>query len=416
MVPGLPPKPKQKPAKDAGKLPDGVRVGTGTGQGVPQPHVPMPRCQDFQLLGYTPAEAHFGRTSYIDYYVRDPISGAKTRRRIKLDHIGDVNLRKSHARRLVAEINTRLSRGWNPLVQGENGRAMTTMNDALDMYLRVKVRDTRHRSPLHYSSHVRILKRWLDQQGLLHKYVNEFTKADAYLWMDSLEVKPNTWRNYRTRSAVMFRWMQERGMRGDNPFAEMRSKRRERKMRVRILPEQRAQAIAWFEANDPPMVLVCACVFSLMIRPRSEMLRLLVKDFDLDRGLVTIDAAQSKVASGKVVAIPRQALDLLRASAIAKSAPEHYAFGFGLIPGPRKSGHNAPGDRWARMRASLGWPREMQLYSLKDVGIEELAAKTSVIHAMKQARHESIETTHRYVEHEYAEWERQAVRDRAPSL
>ncbi len=363
----------------------------------------MPRTQAFDLLGYVPAEAHFGKLTYIDYYVRDPITKGKRRVRLKLNHIPPAE-RKAMARRVVYEVNTKLASGWNPLQAGQAAKAWHTLEEALDAYLAVKVRDTKHSSPKTYASFTRVFREWCREEGLLNKAASAFTRTHALQFLDYIiderSVGDVTYNNYILRASILFIWMVEREYRSDNPFKGIKRKRVEEKFRTILTEEERAQCLDWFQQHDPPMVLVCMFVFHTLLRPRSELLRIRCGFVDIPNGIINVNGTQSKSKRIRRPAIPDTMLPYLVASPIMQAKPSDYVVGKGLVPGPEPSGHNTSGTRWNRMREALGWPADKTLYSLRDTGIVQLIADGFDLHfVMRQADHKNIATTNRYVQH-----------------
>lgn len=356
------------------------------------------------MLGYVPAEAHHGEVSYIDYYVREPITGAKRRMRIKLNHVKSAAKRKAYARGLVAEINIKLARGWNPLTAAADARSWMSLDEVLDQFIASKVRDTNHSSPKTYISFVSVFRGWCRKEGLLPKVCSTFTRAHAMRFLDHLlevrKVNPTTYNNYILRSSILFIWLMEREYRADNPFKGIRRQRRMEKLRTLITDEERTQCLAWFQEHDPPMVMVCLFVFHVLLRPRSELLRIRVQDLDLVNGTVNVSGHDSKSKRVRRPAIPDVMLPFILASNIMQAKPTDYVVGKDLLPGKEPCGHNTTGNRWHKMRKALRWPADKQLYSLRDTGIVQLITDDiDLQYVMRQADHRSIETTNRYVQH-----------------
>lgn len=365
----------------------------------------MPRTQAFELLGYVPAEPHFGKLTYIDYYVKDPISKGKRRMRVKVNHVRGLAERKAYARRLAAEINRKLGMGWNPLQQGEATKSWFSLDSVLVQYLAVKQRDTEFSSPKTYTSWVNVFSTWCRMEGLLDKAIGAFTKAHALRFMDHLvdvrHVGPRTYNNYILRSSIFFIWAMEREYRSDNPFKGVRRKKAAQKFREILTEEERQQCLDWFVQHDPPMVTVCMFTFHTLLRPGSELMRIKVRNLDLHKGVVNVSGTQS--GKGKYIrrpAIPDVMLPYLITAGLDKQPPDHFVVGKGLWPGPARSGKNTTTNRWNKMRDALEWPKSKVLYSLRDTGIVQLIADRVDLHfVMRQAGHKDIATTNQYVQH-----------------
>ncbi|HRD54512.1 MAG TPA: site-specific integrase, partial [Flavobacteriales bacterium] len=383
---------------------DGTSAGQQLVPGVARNGAAMPRTQAFDLLGYVPAEAHFKGTCYIDYYVRDPITRGKRRMRIKLNHVRGVAERKAYARSVCREVNDKLARGWNPLQESGATASWHTLDHVLTHYLSVKERDTNHSSPKTYGSFVRVFRNWCRARGLLEKAVSVFNRTHAIEFLDHLveerRVGNITYNNYILRSSILFGWMIERSYRADNPFKGIKRKSKSEKFRTLITDEERRACLEWFQQHDPPMVLVCMFVFHTLLRPRSELLRIRVRDVDLRNGIVNVSGADSKGKRIRRPAIPDVMLPYLVAAGIDQAKPSDWLIGRDLRPGPIACGHNTTGNRWARMRDALAWPADKELYSLRDTGIVQLIADGVDLHyVMRQAGHRNIATTNIYVQH-----------------
>lgn len=416
----LPPSPAPSADSEAEGRQDGTTAGQQLVSGVPRNGAAMPRTQAFDLLGYVPAEPHFGELTYIDYYVRDPITRGKRRMRIKLNHVQGVAERKAYAREVCREVNIKLARGWNPLQESGATGSWHRLDHVIDHYLSVKERDTNFTSPKTYGSFIRVFRGWCGRQQLLEKAVSAFTRTHALGFLDHLVeergVGDVTFNNYILRASILFGWMIERSYRADNPFKGIRRKPKVEKFRTLITEEERRACLDWFAQHDPPMVLVCLFVFHTLLRPRSELLRIRVRDVDLHGGVVNVSGADSKGKRIRRPAIPDVMLPYLKAYGLEAARPEHYVVGKGLKPGPEKCGHNTTGNRWARMREALGWPAEKELYSLRDTGIVQLIADGVDLHyVMRQAGHRNIATTNIYVQH-YFPAGIEAVRTKATSF
>jgi integrase/recombinase XerD len=411
-------------APSAGLEAEGRQDGTTAGQqlvpGVPRNGAAMPRTQAFDLLGYVPAEPHFGALTYIDYYVRDPVTKGKRRMRVKLNHVLGVAERKAYARNVCRAINEKLARGWNPLQESGATASWHALDQVLDHYLAVKERDTHHSSPKTYGSFVRVFRNWCMAQGLTDKAVSVFNRTHALAFLDHLveerHVGDVTFNNYILRASILFGWMIERQYRVDNPFKGIRRKAKVEKFRTLISEAERRQCLDWFTQHDPPMVLVCMFTFHCLLRPRSELLRIRVRDVDLHNGVVNVSGADSKGKRIRRPAIPDVMLPYLAAAGVQHARPADYLIGRGLVPGPVPCGHNTTGNRWNVMRTALGWAADKELYSLRDTGIVQLIADGVDLHyVMRQAGHRNIATTNIYVQH-YFPAGIEAVRTKATSF
>lgn len=380
-----------------------------------------PRCHSVAVLGYVPAEAHFTRkNSWVDLYAFDPVTGKLRCKRYKLNRIKSRNEKRAYARQLCLRLNEELSKGWNPWVVPLDPQAEKTLAEACEEYLRLKLRTTTNRSPASYQSHVRMLLAWCGKHRMGNITVSAFAKKHALQYMDYIrderKVNNTTYNNYHLFASGIFNWFIERGYITVNPFSAIKRLRKTQKLRTLISKEDLKQCLKWFEENNPPMVYVCLFVFHTLLRPRSELMRIKVKDVDLENGVINVDGSMSKSKRVRRPAIPPFMVDYLKRSPLMQADPDDYVVGKGLRPGPIESGYNYMGLCWNAMRKALGWGSDKQLYSLRDSGIIQLIRDGVDLHVvMRQADHATIETTNRYIQH-YFPNSAQQIHQKATSM
>ncbi|MBL8010514.1 MAG: site-specific integrase [Flavobacteriales bacterium] len=369
------------------------------------PHVPrMHRCHAVAVMGYVPAVAHFTPALvYVDCYAIHPDTGRLKRKRYKLNRFKNRTQCKAMARDLVDKLNKQLLAGWSPWSKAEAPKATHSLQECLDAFLKEKQRTTTNRSPLVYASHVSRFLTWCKGRGLAHAPVGLFTRTEALKWMehirDERKVSRTTYNNYRQFANIMFNWMVEHQYLAVNPFAGIKKMRQEQKLRTLITAKERDECLAWFREHDPAMVLVCLMTFNCLLRPRSELLRIRVRDVDVDAAIINVSGDKTKSKRVRRPAIPDSVLPEIR-EALRGAAPNEFVVGRSVFPNATKCAYNTLGLRWNKMRDSLGWGKEKQLYSLRDSGIVQLLADgVDLTHVMRQADHSEIGTTNRYVQH-----------------
>jgi len=137
--------------------------------------------------------------------------------------------------------------------------------------------------------------------------VASITTADCETWL-STKRNPSVRSSFQTRLSTLFAWCVHRGHITQNPVARIGKVSVEQRPPVILTPAQVDDGLAWVRGRDiePHFVLGLFCG----IRP-DELLRLRWESVDLRRGLVTIDAATSKVRRRRIVPIAPRALALL---------------------------------------------------------------------------------------------------------
>ncbi len=365
--------------------------------------IPVHRSHSAPIMGYVPAEAHYGKLTYVELQAFDPVVGRLRAKRYKLNRIKGMAQRKLYARDLAFKLNMMLREGWNPWVKGRSPLTdsegalsypnsheprvsehlpadAVSMEKVLELWTAEKKR-TRFSSPHNYMIQARLLRDWCERHRLMDAPLSSFTKQHAIAYMEELgrerNIGNNTHNSYLVILRGLFSWAMKREMITLNPFMAVDRKRKTQKIRTILTQEERTAAIEWFAANDPAMVVVCLLVFHTLIRPRNELARLRVKNIDLEGALIRFDGNQTKTGSERHPAIPPSMLKVLKRSRIPGANPDHFVVGRNFKPGPEPFNLNAPALRWDKMRTALGWSKTKQLMSLRDSGIVQWLAATS---------------------------------------
>lgn len=351
-----------------------------------------------------PPEAHFTKAlTYVDCYAYHPGTRKLKRKRYKLNRVRGAAARKAAARDLVEKLSQKLRQGWNPWTEAGPLTSVRTLRVALVDWCEEKKR-TRFSSPHNYLMQARMFEQWCSDHTMLDQPPSAFTREHATKYMNHIaverKVNNTTYNGYLNIIRGFFHWCERRDLVTDNPFKLIQRKRKVQKFRTILTAEERTAALEWFRKNDPPMVTVCLLVFHTLIRPRNELSRLRVGDIDLVKGEIRFKAEQTKTLSDRHPAIPPHMVAMLLKSPIAKSPPDFYAVGDGLLPSREPMNLNMPATRWSAMRRALGWSADKQLMSLRDSGIVQLIRDGVPLESvMKQADHKSLATTNTYVQH-----------------
>ena len=93
-------------------------------------------------IDYIPARLTTGKVWYIHYSVIDPQTRKLRRVRKKVNYI-PTRERRSAANQIVADINTRLALGWNPLISAVAPKAGEKLSAAFKSFIAVKGKERR---------------------------------------------------------------------------------------------------------------------------------------------------------------------------------------------------------------------------------------------------------------------------------
>lgn len=356
-------------------------------------------------IDYIPPKLVAGKVWYVSYSCKNPATGKMQRVRIKINRVPSSTERRLVGRKLVAEIGVKLQMGWNPFAERVAPKASARMFETLDRFLSVKTKDCRCDTMRGYISYVKLFKSWLTERGYDESsYVGSFTENDAIDFMDdrNLVVSARTFNNSILFFKVLFNWMVEHKYIKDNPFmaVKRKPKRLTHKVRRLFTPDEFSALMSWLESNNIPylvMTLMCYCCF---IRPK-ELSMLRCRDIDLDNQLVRISASIAKNEKDSVRTIPDSMMRYVRL--LDLSNPGYYIFGdhrkYDFSPGAKKASSRKFASYWSYViRPALGFPKELQFYSLKDTGITNMVnSGVPLTSVQQQADHSSLAITSIYI-------------------
>lgn len=359
-------------------------------------------------IDYIPARLATGKEWYIHYSVIDPQTRKLRRVRKKVNYI-PARERRAAANQIVADINTRLALGWNPLISAVTPKAYEKLNKAFMSFLAVKGKEMESESMRVYYSYVKIFRKWLAEHGIDDdSYVIAVNRTVAMEYMNDIDVdekkSARTYNNYLKFLQTMFNWMKGKGYVPENPFEGIKPKpkRLTAKTRRTISNEELSRLCTFLSENNPQYLLAVLLCYGCFIRPK-ELSMLKCSDIDLDKQLVHIRPEIAKNDNDSYRTIPDALLPFLRTADL--SHPEWYLFAkhelYDFTPGPVKVCSRKLAKYWSdHLRDACSLPMDVQFYSLKDTGITNMLEHGVPINTVqRQADHSSVAMTAIYVGH-----------------
>lgn len=359
-------------------------------------------------IDYIPARLTTGKEWYIHYSVVDPISGKLRRIRKKVNYIPSRE-RRAAANQIVADINTRLAMGWNPLISEVTPKAYARLSDALDAFLSVKRKEMEADSMRSYVSYVKNFRSWMAGRGIKEDaYVISINKNIAMEYMNDIDEDRNksarTYNNYLRFFQTLFNWMKAKGYVAENPFDGIarKPKRLTTKIRRTVSSEELSRLFSFLQENNPHYLTAMLICYGCFIRPK-ELAMLRCSDIDLDRQLIHVRAEVAKNDRDSFRTIPDGLIPFLKN--VDLSHPDWYLFAkhdlYDFSPGPVKVCSRKLAKYWSdHVRVDCSLPMEVQFYSLKDTGITNMLERGVPINTVQlQADHSSVAMTAIYVGH-----------------
>lgn len=358
------------------------------------------------FVDFRPAEIHDTKTgTTIVFYAKNPASGLLERQRIKVNHIREKRERMKYARLLVQQVNQRLYEGWNPIVEKSGFTKIVTVSEAVGLYKKsyAGIRPDSIRS---YNSMLKAFLEFCSLYNISDKPIYEFGRQAAQRYMlhiDSRDVSAKTYNNYLRFIGQLFNFCVDRGLARENPFAPIKPKRVDEKLRTIIPPEVRGRIMDYISSEGMDGYwLICLLTYHCLIRPK-ELLMLKVSFVSMKNNIVIIPAEIAKNHSERQISMPMN-IAVLMAEHIKGAASDQYLFSTGYKPGTKLLTTRDTGRTWSKIRKALGLPMCYKYYSLKDTGITEmLEANVPAKMVQELADHHSLEMTQKYVVKSHAE-------------
>ena len=356
---------------------------------------------------YIPARLCEGKEWVIVWYVKSPLTGKMVRYRKKVNRIKQISKRRAAAKSLMADINERLAIGWNPEVSAIAPRATTKLNDALDMFLKVKQKESEGNSMRSYRSFVSTFRSWMQSVGIPNDiYACSITSDVAMRMMDDIEARENigarTYNNYLCFFKLLFNWMIERDYISENPFDKIHRKPKKlTKKKRRVMTDGELNTLFEFlgltNRNYLCMTLLCYCCF---LRPK-EIVSLKCADIDLISQTVHIKEDVAKNDNDSYRTIPDVIVPILKELDLSNG--RLYLFGgkgnYDFAPSDTQVCSRKLAKYWdCYVRPACKFGQDLQFYGLKDSGVTKmLTEKIPINLVQKQADHSSVAMTAIYV-------------------
>lgn len=369
------------------------------------PEIPT---QSYPIAEFIPAILkHYPRKGWmIEYYVLNPQEQIMVRKQMRLNRIAKRYTRKNefrqYANTIVMRLNAKLRNGWSPLMQNEDSRLYVRIEDVLRAYLDEKSKELRPATMRSYSSFVNIFSAWVEQNAP-RIYASLFNRLLAVRYLDYIYSRRNvgirSWNNQLKMGRAFFSWALQKCYVKENPFEQIKPKREPPKRRILIPGDVRRRIAEYFEHENPAMLTVCELVFTSLIRPK-EIGEVRIGDVHLEERYIRITADNAKTHNERFCALSPQLIERFQALHLDRFPSNYYLFGEKYAPDKTKLAAARFRKDWDKMRKALKLPQEMQLYSLRDTGINNmLKSGIDPLTVMQHADHHNLAMTTRYARH-----------------
>jgi integrase len=356
---------------------------------------------------YLPAILKENKSGWIiEYYAEHPATHVLTRKQIRLTRLvsryRSTKDARVHCLKMVQTINNKLSGGWNPFFEDEDARLYEKLTSVSDKFLKEKKKELRENSLRSYSSFINLLTEWVNKNNP-DLFASMFNQILAVRYMDYIYNQRNvgvtTYNNQIKMGRAFFNWMLEKCYTKQNPFSLIKSKPKPTKTRIIIPADIRNKIIEDLQINNPEFLLMCKLMFASLIRP-NELRQLTINEINLSGRYLYIPANVAKNHKERYCTITEDIISAFRTFNIDKYPKSFFIFGSSLKPAKTKAGNGRYGEEWDKLRKRIKLPPEMQMYSLRDSGINAmLKSGIDDLSVMQHADHSSLEMTTLYGNH-----------------
>ncbi len=358
-------------------------------------------------FNFIPAVLHKSKDGYrIEYYVINPVTLKMTRQRLRVDKIFKAYKRKRdaliHIDGIIEGINAKLRTGYNPFFEGEDSRLYEKLTSVAEKFITEKKKELRPDTMRSYSSFVTMFIGYFNRlnQNQTASMVN---KSLAVKYMDYVYTERNvsnrTYNNHIKMARVFFNWCVEKCYAKENPFNQIKPKRKEEKKRILIPAETRKEMRDWLTEHNKGLMLVSWLVYYSLIRP-AEIRRIKIADVSLKNHCIAIRGDNAKNHHTRYATITEEIERFLVENNYLNAPMNQYLIGNTYRPSDTMASHTHFQKHWIQMRKALDLPKEMQLYSLRDTGITEML-KSGIpdLTVMQHADHSDLSITSIYAKH-----------------
>ena len=368
----------------------------------------MPNHQQFSpaYKNYVPAVLRKNCEGWqINYYVYNPVTDKMERKRMLLNILRKryrtIAEFKVAANEIICTINAKLAGGWTPFGESENARYYSTIDEIIKLYLSEKSKELKPDTMRSYRSFCNIFSNWCAKSAPNCKCI-QFNKTLAVQYMDYIymerEVAARAYNNQLKMARALFSWALQKCYCKENPFEHIKTKRQDEKKRIIIPPNTRQKIKDYLLEKNPIFLIILELVFTSLLRP-AEIARIQIKQIHLQEQYIFMPADKTKNGHNRHAFLSKE-LVMMIAPLLNNTADDWYLIGADFKPGKSPMPVTKYTKTWDKMRKALHLPNEMQLYSLRDTGINNmLKSGIDPLTVMQAADHHDLAMTTRYANH-----------------
>ena len=317
------------------------------------------------LVNFVPAELKKGKVWRIEFYVEDPTTEDDRLKRIqrRVKPIQNLRERERYGKRMAAEVNRKLERGWNPIIEQEAPGALRRLKDVKETYLnnlkkQVKDQTLRPDTLRAYTSYLENIFEFLrstDNENLFclkwdRAIVGEFLD---YIYYDR-DNSPRTYNNYLGFISTFSTWLIRKGFVKANPAQAFKKKPKGEKKRQIFSREDLQIIFSEVSKRDQYFYTIISMIYYQLTR-RTEMTKIRVSDISLANRTILLRPEVSKNKKRQTVTIVKEFIPIL-AIHLTKASNSDFLFSANnFLPGCEALEPKKISDTWAKFRKENNW-------------------------------------------------------------
>lgn len=350
---------------------------------------------------------------YVQFYVWDVQQNSLVRKKryVPPTYTSD-DSRLAYAKDLIDKVNKLLAAGYHidrTQIKREKAKEVKELElsfrQAVPRYINYCEKIAKN-SQQEVSGKFFILKRFLDWSKK-HNYgvamLSDVKEQMAIQFFDDLievdGVGGKTFNNALGRLRNFYNIAKKRKWyKGDNPFKAVDKQAcGYGEKNIAYTDKQIQEIIPYVKENDPYLLNFIGFIYYALMRP-SEIKRLKVRNIDMKKRQIRIEASQSKVKKLDILPIADGLYQILEQMDIEGANPDHYLFTLKRQPSEEPMSRSWTTERFKLVKKQFGLNKNYSIYGFKHTAVCKWYEQTKdIVRVQRMCRHTSIDMTARYL-------------------
>ena len=372
----------------------------------------MPKVHDFKKARLV--QSNHKKGWYIQFYVWDVQKNKLVRKKKFIpEHLKNKEAREVYAKKQIKDINTLLANGFHidrritpeKLQQKEEEHQEYTFEETQLRYINYCEKVARN-MPQEVSSKfyaLRRFKKWCKKKGYRIDMLEDITERMAIQYFDDrIEldgVSAKTYNNDLGRMRNFYNVsIKRKWFEGKNPFRAVdKQSCGYGEKNIAFTDAQLAEIIPYLKENDTYLYYFIGFIYYALMRP-SEIKRLKVRNIDMQKKQIRIEASQSKVRKLDILPIADGLYSILKEMGVEQANPDHYLFSMDKKPSAESMSRSWTTERFKIVKKQFGLNKNYSIYGFKHTAVCKWYERTKdIVRVQRMCRHTSIDMTARYL-------------------